>query len=229
MGFRGMFSIVVLVIGGALLAGAFGERRAERVALFDGKTLEGWTTLDGKPVTRGWEVVDGTIHRASRGGDIITTGEFGDFDLRFEWKIARGANSGLKYKFTRFDGRWLGCEYQVIDDGKEGKRTKGSAGALYDICEPNEKKRLRPVGEFNTSRVIVRGSRIEHWLNGEKIIDIDTSSPEWSERIARSKFGKVDGFGKNPRGRIMLQDHGGEVWFRRLTVRRLERSAKSAD
>lgn len=195
------------------------------VLLFDGKSLDGWTTIEGKPVTRGWEVVDGTLHRGTKGSDIITRKEYGDFDLRFEFKIAEGANSGLKYKFKQFGRNWLGCEYQVIDDGEADPYSKHAAGALYDVVAPSKKKKARPAGEFNSGRVVVRGSLIEHWMNGEKILEVDTSSSVWKRSIARSKFSKVEGFGQNARGRIMLQEHGGEAWFRKISLRPLDRKA----
>ena len=191
------------------------------LSLFDGKSLDGWTTLEGKPVTRGWEVVDGTLHRASEGSDIITTKEYGDFDLGFEFKIGKGANSGLKYKFKQFGRHWLGCEYQVIDDGKADPYSTHAAGALYDVVAPSGKKKAKPRGEFNSGRVVVRGTLVQHWMNGEKILEIDTASSEWKRRIANSKFRDVEGFGKNARGRIMLQEHGGEVWFRKIALRLL--------
>jgi arylsulfatase len=200
----------------------------EAVVLFDGKTLDGWTTLDGKPVTRGWKVTDGAIHRASKATDIISAEQYGDFDLRFEWKIRQGTNSGLKYKFTRFDGKWLGCEYQVIDDGRNGAHTKNSTGSLYNVYPPNDKKKTKPLGEYNQSRIVVRGSHIEHWLNGEKVVEADTSSEDWKRQIAKSKFKKVEGFGQNSHGHIMLQEHGGEVWFRSITIRKLGKESGSS-
>ena len=124
--------------------------------LFDGKTLNGWTTLDGKPVRAGWEVVDGMIHlkpSAKPTGHIVTEREYGDLDLSFEWKIAQGGNSGLKYRVRQYDGKTLGCEYQIIDDSKyrKGVEPRTSAGALYGLFEPNRQKHLNPSGEFNSA------------------------------------------------------------------------------
>lgn len=190
--------------------------------LFDGKSLDNWTTLDGQPVTRGWEVVDGMIHlkkEEKRSGHIITRDEYGDFELTFEWKIAPGGNSGLKYRVRKYGGRLLGCEYQVLDDDKYAKgrvRSKNSAGGLYDLYEPSDAKQLRPAGEFNSARIVVRGNRIEHWLNGQRIVEATVGDDQWNQRIAQSKFSDVEQFGRNRRGRIMLTDHGSEVWYRNI-------------
>lgn len=190
--------------------------------LFDGKTLDGWTTTDGRPVTRGWEITDGTIHllKNADAGHIITAKEYGDFDLRFEWKISKGGNSGIKYRVRRFGKRILGCEYQILDDDghPDGKTAKKSAGSLFDVCAPNADKHLKPVGQYNSSRIVVRGDRVEHWLNEALILSIRIGSPDWKARKARSKFSEVSGFGENRNGKIMLTDHGDEVWYRNLTI-----------
>lgn len=185
---------------------------------FDGKSLAGWTTLDGKPVTQGWEVVDGTIHLKKEGqrtGHIVTAQEFGDFTLSFEWKIAPRGNSGIKYKVRSYGGKVLGCEYQVYDDGVAKKvQSKNSAGALYDLYEPNEEKQLKPSGDFNHAKIVVRGNLIEHWLNGHRIVSATIGDKEWEHRIAQSKFSEAPDFSRNERGKIMLTDHGSEVWYR---------------
>ncbi len=191
----------------------------KRPSPFDGKSLDDWTTLDGKPVTQGWEIVDGVIHLKKdgrRAGHIVTAQEFGDFQLSFQWKIAERGNSGLKYRVRNYGGKMLGCEYQIYDDraGKGSVLTKGSAGALYDLYEPNDAKQLKPSGEFNTARIIVRGDKIEHWLNGHLIVSATVGDEQWERRIASSKFSDVPDFGRHPLGKIMLTDHGSEVWYR---------------
>jgi hypothetical protein len=196
---------------------------AEPIALSD--SLSGWMTPDGQPVPKPWRVSGGTIHLTQdgpRGGNIVSVREFGDFELEFWWKIAPGGNSGLKYRVRDFDGRVLGCEYQIVDDQaiRAGPNSKGSTGSLYDVYEPGSRKQVRP-GEFNHARIVVRGHRIEHWLNGQLIVSALVGSSQWRERIADSKFADVDGFGENRRGRIMLTDHGSEVWFRDLVLQEL--------
>lgn len=228
---------IVGVFGIFLFAAAVGRGDADDVErpfsengrvieLFNGKDLSGWTTSSGEPVTDGWAVEDGELVRTSRGGAIYADGEYEDFILDFEWKIAPGVNSGLKYRVQFYEKGvygnpgWLGCEYQIYDEAKNPP-AEGSTGALYDIYPPNDKKQVNPPGEYNHSRIVVSGNRIEHWLNGERIVAADTSSDEWKERIADSKFAPVEGFGQNRRGRIQVQDHGGKISFKRITLRPL--------
>jgi hypothetical protein len=213
---------LVLLVAAALFQ--FAERiqgDEEPAALFNGRSLDGWTTLDGCPVTQGWEVVDGMIHLRKvypRAGHIITSREYGDFKLAFEWKIAPGGNSGLKYRVRDYGDRILGCEYQIIDDQgyREYLPPTGRTGALYDLYEPNVEKRLKPAGEFNSSRIVVQGDKIEHWLNGRLIVSATVGDDEWDRRVAASKFSDAQDFARNRTGRIMLTDHGSEVWYRNI-------------
>lgn len=198
--------------------------------LFDGRTLHGWTTLDGKPVTKGWEVVAGMIHlkpSSKPTGHIVTEREYGDLVLSFEWKIASGGNSGLKYRVRQYDGDVRGCEYQIIDDDKYHKLVtpKTSAGALYGLFEPNQEKRLNSPGEFNSARIVIRGNHVQHWLNGRLIVSATIGSEEWKARVAQSKFSELKDFALNPRGKLMLTDHGNEVWFRNLEFHPLLKAA----
>lgn len=208
-----------VALASALVLLGLPETRGEGPSPFDGKSLEGWTTQDGKPVTQGWEVVDGVIHLrkdGARGGHIVTKEEFGDFQLAFEWKIAERGNSGLKYRVRNYGNKVLGLEYQVYDDAGSKNRIapKNSAGSLYDLYEPSAAKKLKPAGEYNTARIVVRGERIEHWLNGEQIVSVTVGDAEWKRRIAASKFGDVPEFGLNRTGKLMLTDHGSEAWYR---------------
>ncbi|MBT6494714.1 MAG: DUF1080 domain-containing protein, partial [Planctomycetaceae bacterium] len=187
------------------------------ISLFDGKTLDGWTKQDGSPVTDGWTVADGTIHQESRGGNIFYEQQVGDFELSFEWKIEKGGNNGLKYRVRKYDGRTLGCEYQLL--GETGRSlNKGSCGSLYALYEPNEKKKLNPNGEWNTAKIVAHGPTIEHWMNGEQIVTADLASEEWRKRLSQSKFSPYKDFARNTQGRIMLTDHGSKVWYRNLAL-----------
>jgi hypothetical protein len=202
----------------------------EQPPLFDGETLAGWTMLDGGPVAEGWEVVDGAIHLNSsedrRVGHIITDRDYGDFDLSFEWKIAPRGNSGLKYRVRDYGFGFRGCEYQIFDDAHFGEPTasRGSTGAIYDLYGPIASKPLKPAGEYNKARIIVHKNHIEHWLNGQRIVSADVGSPEWNRRIAESKFTDVEDFAENRYGKIMLTDHGSEVWYRNFEFNPLEPS-----
>lgn len=187
--------------------------------LFDGKTLENWITMDGDPVTAGWDVVDGVIHldpSQESVGHIMTKRPFADFCLSFEWKIAAGGNSGLKYRVRDYSGRWRGCEYQVLDDAgyRRSFSLRNSVGSLYDLYAPNDKKRLRPTGKYNSSRIVVHNNRIQHWLNGDLILSARVGDQQWRDRVASSKFFDLEKFGENEVGRIMLTDHGNETWYR---------------
>ena len=201
--------------------------------LFDGKTLQGWTMLDGKPAKPGWEVIDGMIHLKpgpQPTGHIVTEREFGDLDLTFEWKISPGGNSGLKYRVRQYDDVTRGCEYQIIDDAKYHKSIspKNSAGALYDLFEPNQEKHLKPPGEFNSARIVIRGNHVEHWLNGRLIVSAEIGSEEWKSRVTQSKFSDTKDFALNPRGKLMLTDHGHEVWFRNFEFHSLTKAAPNS-
>ncbi len=195
--------------------------------LFDGKTLTGWTTAGGAPVTRGWEVEDGALVRTGGGGSILTEEEFSDFELRFEWKISRRGNSGVKYRVAKYphgiyrNPEWLGYEYQVWDDASRPTPQHMSAASIYLLQAPSPTKRLKPTGEFNTARIVAVGPLLEHWLNGEKVLEVDTTSDIWWNRVAITKYGDVDGIFKNSAGRIQLQDHGDRVWFRNLRIREI--------
>lgn len=227
-------SLLVAAIGFLTFASitdiASAETKGEVIRLFNGESLDGWTTADGEPVTQGWTVEDGLLVREERGGHIYSEGEFNDFQLDFEWKIDERGNSGVKYRIAfykkgvRGKPGWLGCEYQLLDDERHpnAKNPTTTAGALYSLYAPSKKKELKPLDQFNHSRIIVRGTQIEHWLNGKKIVSADTSSDDWKNRIAGTKFEPIKGFAQNPKGRIMLQDHGSKVWFRNITVTPIE-------
>ncbi len=197
----------------------------ELPAVFDGESLDNWMTLDGRPVTKGWEVIDGVLHlnrEKKRAGHIVTRHEYGDFDLSFEWKIAERGNSGLKYRVRNYGKKTLGLEYQILDDPKfqNGQPSNnGSTGSIYALYAPNGKKTLKPAGEFNSSRILVHGNHIEHWLNGERIASAIVGDEEWDKRVADSKFSDAEASSRNRFGRLMLTDHGAEVWYRNFSIR----------
>ena len=228
--FRIALCTIACVCGG-IVSPLLAEDSPKVIELFDGKSLQGWTDAAGRPISpseaHGWKAEGGELVRKGRGGTIYTAGEYEDFILEFEWKIPKGGNSGVKYRVRHYKkglwGRpgWLGFEYQIYGDRnpKAGKG-KGSAGALYALYAPNDKKELAEHNTYNAARIVVRGTHIEHWLNGEKIVETDTSSEEFAERVKASKFNQVPQFGQNRKGRIQIQDHGSNVAYRniRLTV-----------
>ena len=214
--------ILALIALAALSLPAFaGEEKKESEAwtiLFDGKSLDQWTHSNGNPVTKGWKVEDGVIHRLGGGGSIISKEKFENFVLEFEFKISKKGNSGVKYRFQK----GLGLEYQVLDDG--GHRDSGKpnhrVGSLYDLLAAPDSKPVKPAGEWNTGRIVANGTHLEHWLNGEKVIEIDQTSDDWKTRFAESKYRKSKGFGTGA-GHIQLQDHGNPVWFRNIRIKKL--------
>jgi hypothetical protein len=194
-------------------------------------SFDGWTKIDGKPVSNGWEIVDGVLHRKSNAGDIMTVDKYKNFVMDFEWTISKGGNAGIKYKFDKYSkGGWLGCEYQILDDvnNSEGKRPKHESGALYDIISPTSKTAAKPQGQVNTARVIVNGKHIVHYLNGVKVVDICVGSADWKKRLEDSKFRETLDFGAIDDGHIMVQDHGSEVWIQKLTIREIKPVVKCA-
>ena len=191
----------------------------EWTSLFASDDFSNWTNLNGNAVTKGWSIEDGVVHRPSRGGDIITKKHYENFELHFDWKISEAGNSGVKY---RTKGA-LGLEYQILDDAKhqDSKNPTHRAGSLYELAAaPDSKKPVNPVGEWNHARIVANGNTIQHWLNGEKIVDIEVGSDDWNQRFQKSKYSKNKDFA-NSAGPILLQDHNDEVWFKNVQIREL--------
>ena len=186
--------------------------------LFAQDDFSQWTKVDGEAVGNGWIIQEGVVHRKSLSGDIITREKFKNFELSFEWKISEAGNSGIKYR-TR--GR-LGLEYQILDDQKhrDNKNPTHRAGSLYELVAAPDSKSLKPVGTWNKGRIVADGKQIQHWLNGEKVVEIVWGSQEWKKRFQKSKYRKNEGFG-SWEGPILLQDHNDPVWYRELRVKHL--------
>ena len=201
----------------AMLCSVHGKS-GNAIDLFPSDNFSRWTKVNGKPVGSGWMIKDGVIHRKSLSGDIITKEKFKDFELTFEWKISEAGNSGIKYR-TRGS---LGLEYQVLDDQKhrDNKNPSHRAGSLYELVAAPDSKSLNPVGEWNSGKIIAKGDQIEHWLNGEKVVEILWGTNDWKERFQKSKYRRNEGFG-TWEGPILLQDHMDPVWYRNLKITRL--------
>ena len=215
----------ILVIG-TPLSESSAQRRGETIDLFNGKDLTGWVTADGKPVTEGWEAVDGMLMLTGKGGgNIYTDKKYADFDLEFEWKIPVGGNNGVKYRVRRYDGAILGIEYQLLDDSAHRfeKSSKQSCGSIYAIKGPSINKVVKPFDGFNHSRIVVRRNHITHYLNGDVICEQKIGNKDWDERIAQSKFKDRKDFGENKAGLIMLTEHGNETYFRNIRITPLGR------
>jgi len=205
------------------------EKSAGWKLLFDGKTLDGWRGYKTEAIGAGWKVENGALAMTvPKSGDLVTKEEFGDFELAFEWKIVEGGNSGVIYRsgFGDSASYRTGPEYQVLDNAKasDNKKANHLAGSLYDIGEAPAKDLTKPVGEWNAGKIVVRGWHVEHWLNGEKLVDLDLASAKGKAAIAESKFkGKGwEKFATLARGHIALQEHGNAVYFRSLKIRELK-------
>ncbi|PUV24771.1 MULTISPECIES: 3-keto-disaccharide hydrolase [Sphingobacterium] len=212
------------------------EKKKGVKLLFDGKTNNGWRSIHGnKFPDRGWEIKDGQLTvlksdggESTNGGDIVTKDKYAVFDLSFEFKLSPGANSGVKYFVTlkeKSKGSAIGLEYQVLDDdlhpdaklGRDGNRTLAS---LYDLITSNRDGRARrPIGEWNRGRVVVTAdNKVEHYLNGIKMLSYERGSKEFKDLVAISKYKDWDNFGEAKEGFILLQDHGDKVSFRSIKI-----------
>jgi len=200
-------------------------------SLFDGKTLNGWRGYKKPDAsdTR-WKVEDGLLTVSASGAgdthgqrDLITDATFRQFDLRWEWKISQGGNSGVKYFVLEDMPDAIGHEFQMIDDERHPDAKIGphrQTAAFYDVF-PASNRPMKPAGEWNTSEVTVRGNHVEHWLNGTRVLQYELDSPELKAGIAKSKFKNVARFGTLQDGHILVQDHGDQVWFRKIEIKRL--------
>lgn len=198
------------------------ERAAGWQLLFDGRTTEGWRGYLREDMPDGWQVVDGALTRVSRAGDIITKQKYRNFDLVFEFKVREGGNSGVFYRAIE-GPRYIyhaAPEYQVLDDAvhRDGRSELTSTGANYAI-HPAPRGVARPAGEWNTGRIVVNGNHVEHWLNGQKIIEYELGSDDWKRRVAASKFNEFPEYGQAAEGYIGIQDHGSWVAFRNIKIR----------
>ena len=210
--------------------------------LFNGKNTEGWRGINQQSFPdQGWEVKDGVLCNTSQGGgesnnggDIVTTIEYSNFELSWEWKmITSGGNSGVKYfvQEGKSDNEkyGYGIEYQLLDDANhpwmiEGKMEPGdyrTVGAAYELYKPEHKK-LKPLGQYNHSKIEVKNGNVTHWLNGIKVLEFDRFSDDFKQKVSESKFADVEDFGQWEKGHILLQDHGSEVCFKNIKIRELE-------
>jgi hypothetical protein len=190
------------------------EKKAGFELLFNGKDLKGWEHKDN------WKVVDGAISRAGKGGGLTykTKKIPDDFELRFEWKVAKGSNSGLYYRPGQY-------EYQILDNKvhPDGKNPRTSAASLY-FCMAPSKDATKPVGEWNTGRIVCKGSVIQHWLNGVAVVDFDYADKkwEWEVELLRKRGARLSDRGAY----LHLQDHGDPVWYRGVKLRTLGKDEK---
>ncbi|MCP4310656.1 MAG: DUF1080 domain-containing protein [Bacteroidetes bacterium] len=192
--------------------------------LFDGETLRGWKAYNGdEPQT--WKVDENALFcdGSSGGDDIMTVECFGDFDLKFEWKIEAEGNSGVIY-LTREGRQWnrpylTGLEYQVHDE--EDNFSINSVGSVYDVYAPSHNKKVNPALEWNSGRIRLSKGMITHWVNGELVVNCQLYSDDWDDKVAASKWKDNPFYGKSPFGHIDFQNHGSQVWYKNVKILRL--------
>jgi hypothetical protein len=193
--------------------------------LFDGATLQGWRAYQSEAPPAGWEVKDGLLTRSGAGGDLMTVRQFDDFVLELDFRVSEGGNSGIMYRVTT-DGEQpyhSGPEYQILDNARHRDAQNGPdrlTAANYALQAPS-KDAGNPAGQWNNAQIVVQGNHVEHWLNGEKVVEYELHSAEWKAQVARSKFADWPIYGKATRGHIVLQDHGDLVEFRNVKIREL--------
>jgi len=202
--------------------------------LFDGKTMTGWHGYNGAD-TEAWSIEDCALKTAGTEDnygshsrvDLTTDEEYTDFELVMDWKATTAGNGGLIYAVVedpRYESAWMtGPEYQLLDDiGWPGElKLAQYSGSDYDMLAASEDKELKPVGEWNTTKLLVNGAHVEHWLNGVRAVEYELGSADWKERVAASKFNEWPEYGQASTGYIGLQEHGDWVAFRNIKVRRL--------
>jgi len=225
-----LFAVILLVF----LTTICKAQKSKWITLFDGGSTDKFRGYNMQSFPdQAWKVEDSAL--ATQTGvpniDLVSRKAYKNFELRFDWKVSEGGNSGvffhMKESLTHESGNgnspnWLdNYEMQLLDDiGFNDTAAIRSAGSLYDLIVPRN-KHLKPVGEYNTAKLIVKGNHVEHWLNGNKVVEYEMGSPEMNKLLKESKFSNNPNYGKSPDGLIMLQHHGQKVWFRNIMVRRL--------
>lgn len=191
--------------------------------LFDGTSMGAWRGYQMDSMPSGWRIVDGTLRKDSVTGDIITREQYGDFELELEWKLAEQGNAGVFYRGTEEYEHiyWSAPEYQLLDDATapDGGSRLTSAGAAYGLY-PSPAGVLKPANQWNAARIVVRGNHVEHWMNGQKLLEYELGSEDWTAKVKAGKFADWPNYGKAPRGHIAIQgDHEGTLSLRNIRIR----------
>ena len=200
--------------------------------LFDGEALTHWRSYQQDHLRNGWQSIDGELRRVDKAGDIVTREQYQDFELKLDWKVAEGGNSGVFFRASEADKYiFLAApEVQILDDAKhkDGKDPLTSAGANYGL-HPAPRGVVNPAGTWNSMRLLVVGNSVRQWLNGQLIVGYELGSSDWRKRVSKSKFKRWKQYGTLPRGHIGLQDHGDAVAFRNIKIRTLSASGMPRD
>ena len=236
--------LLSITLGAMMLAGCNGPSQEGAEADADGNpdvetpseapeefkditATENWRNYRADTISGMWQMQNGELAlTGGGGGDIVTKEQYDDFELELEWKISEGGNSGLFFNVVESDTLdrvyHSGPEYQLLDDERhsDAKIRKHRTGDNYDVQQATAEM-AKPAGEWNTTRLILDGDRVEHYLNGQKIVEYDLGSSAWADSVANSKFTNFPAYGKADSGHIALQDHGDKVWFRNIRVKEL--------
>lgn len=201
------------------------ERSAGWRLLFDGSTTNGWRGYKTTTMPNGWRVDNGILTKDGSVDDIMTVDQFANFELALDWKIATGGNAGIFYRGTQeYDHiYWSAPEYQLLDDANapDGKSRLTSAAAAYALYPPPAGI-VKPAGEWNSTRIVVNGAHVEHWLNGQKVVQYELWSPDWEAKVKASKFNDWPNYGRSKSGYIAIQgDHNGVLALRNIKIRTL--------
>ena len=201
---------------------------AEQVAagwrtLFDGTNTDAWRGYKSQTLPAGWHIENGVLTKTGSSEDIITRDQFGNFELAMDWMLSPGGNAGLFYRGTEeYDHiYWSAPEYQLLDDAghPDGKSRLTAAASDYDLY-PSRAGVVKPANEWNSTLLVVNGNRVQHWLNGQKMVEYDLGSPDWQQKVAASKFAAYPNYGKATRGYIGIQgDHDGTLSLRNIRIR----------
>jgi Domain of Unknown Function (DUF1080) len=219
----------IFVAGLILLSLSVSAQKNKWVNLFDGKTTNGWHTWKQTGV-KGWHVMDGVLMTHGGNGDLVSDKEYGDYILEFEFKCAPKGNSGVIYKVIEdvnnkelFAPYASGPEFQIIDDVNYPDKIKDvqKTGANYDIQPPLDLKAVKPAGEWNKGKLVIKNNKIEHFVNGTKTASYEYGSVKWADDVAGSKFAKWPYAQAHAKGKISLQDHGDMVSFRKIRIKEL--------
>ncbi len=202
------------------------------ISLFDGKTFSGWHGFNKTGSIQNWAIEEGAMvclgaAADAHGGDIVTDADYENFELKWEWKISKAGNSGVMYHVIE-DAKYsapyqTGPEYQMIDDVDFPEKLEDwqKTGADYAMHVANDKKKLKPVGEWNSSKIVFNKGHVEHWLNGEKIVEFQAWDTEWTKKKTEGKWKDYPGYGSAKTGRIALQDHGNKAYFKNIMIKAL--------
>jgi Domain of Unknown Function (DUF1080) len=195
-------------------------------SLFDGKSLDAWRQYRSDAPAEGWTIHDGIASKDGNASDIVSKAEYGDFELELEWRIGEAGNSGIFYRGSEDEEAiyWTAPEYQLLDDikARDNRTRNHCAASVYDLYDAPE-GHLKPVGEWNATRIVAKGAHVEHWLNGFKMVEYELWSPDWEKHLAASKFKAWSKYGRIKKGHFGIQgNHPGALALRNIRVRELQ-------